>query len=105
MKTLSLTSADCAELNKAIAPQRGVPLGGGVHVTIPDDWLDRIMRGEKVPGCRYFEPSPDGVVIIADEVEPVLSAAKVAKVDAILAKPEAVLADPVMDPLVEEVVK
>ena len=98
MKTLALTAADCAELNRVIPPQRGSPLGGGIHVTIPDDWKERILRGEKVPGCRYFAPSAEGIMPLDAAVEAELVAVGYAKVTAVLAKVAAVAVD-------EEVIK
>jgi hypothetical protein len=47
------TKADVDTLNAIDPPTRGTHRGSGRHVTIPDDWADRIARGEDVPGCTY----------------------------------------------------
>lgn len=53
------TQADVDTLNAIDPPKPGIHRGRGPHITIPDDWRERIARGEDVPGCTYYRLPPD----------------------------------------------
>ena len=65
----SATRADAALLNELEPPIRGVHVGGGLHVEIPEDWAERIAAGEDVPGCTYARIQADGSLLVSDSVQ------------------------------------
>lgn len=67
MKTITITLEESQAIHDAIPPTAGVPVGGGVHVVIPDDWDARVRAGERVSGCTYFAPG-DVTLTAAEEV-------------------------------------
>lgn len=91
MKEITLTLAEANVLHDIIAPSRGVQVGGGVHVEIPDDWEARVRAGERVPGCTYYAP---GSVDLADAEQAIIAASTDPRLDDIKA---AVLAAPEID--------
>ena len=74
MKEIKSASLDMVVIaNSIIPPVKGVHVGGGIHVTIPDDWETRINNGEEVPGCSYAKIESDGSLSIDDLIHDKLS--------------------------------
>ncbi|MEI9950796.1 MAG: hypothetical protein WDO74_17905 [Pseudomonadota bacterium] len=95
----SATRADVDLLNAIEPPVKGVHVGGGIHVEIPDDWAERIANGEDVPGCSYAELQDDGSLLVSETVQaelmkPGKEALAARLVDVIIAEP-VLLADEV----------
>jgi len=63
------TRADVDLLNQIEPPFRGLHVGGGIHVEIPDDWAERIANGEDVPGCTYARIRDDGSLLVDEVVQ------------------------------------
>ena len=69
----SATLSDAKFINQLIPQIKGVHVGGGIHVTIPDDWETKISNGEEVPGCSYAKIESDGSLSIDDLIHDKLS--------------------------------
>ena len=46
---------DADVCNNINPPVRGCHAGGGIHVAIPPDWAARILAGQVVQGCSYYQ--------------------------------------------------
>lgn len=75
----SATPADAALCNQLEPPARGVNVGGGIHVVIPDDWQARIAAGQDVPGCSYARIDADGSLVVSDVVQAQLAVPAIAQ--------------------------
>lgn len=63
------TPADVSVCNTLDPPIKGVNVGDGIHVVIPDNWADLIAQGVDVPGCTYAAIQGDGSLVVSDLVQ------------------------------------
>ena len=62
---LEATAEDAALANALDPPMRGCQAGAGIHIEIPEDWRERILRGEAVEGCSYASIERDGSLVVS----------------------------------------
>ncbi len=89
------TKADVDLLNSIEPPTKGVHVGAGIHVEIPDDWAERIAAGEDIPGCTYARVQEDGSLLVDETVQAELAKPGKEAVAARLA--DVVIAEPVLN--------
>lgn len=73
------TQSDIDSANALEPPSVGTPVGGGIHVSVPSNWLDTIRSGVDVPGCTYYKAKADGSLEVSDNVKTQASNRVVAK--------------------------
>lgn len=71
---LNASIQDANLINSIVPPQKGINVGGGIHIIIPDNWADLISQGIDVPGCTYAKVQADGSLPVADSVQVQLAA-------------------------------
>ena len=69
LKLDAATQDDVDLCNLVDPPTRGVRFGSGIHVDIPDNWSERCLAGERVPGCTGHYIDADGTLTIAHELQ------------------------------------
>lgn len=69
-KIISGAVADDAKIaNTVEPPSKGINIGAGPHVVIPEDWFAQSTIGNPPPGCTSAQIYRDGTMLVTDRVQ------------------------------------